>query len=174
MRALERFACRIDTINEWAGKISAWFIVPLTLIVTLDVILRYVFNRPTTWAWDINVQFLAVLVIMGGGYVLLKGGHIGVDVLVAGLSQRKRAMVDVALFPLLAFTFGVLLWKSAIEAWTSIKIGELFSGVFNPPIYPLRVVIAIGVALLLLQGAAVFTRNLLILMKKTGQAEHER
>ena len=174
MGALERFADRIDTINEWAGKISAWFIVPLTLIVTLDVTLRYVFNRPTIWAWDINVQFLAVLVIMGGGYVLLKGGHIGVDVLVAGLSQRKRAMVDVALFPLLAFALGALLWETIGEAWSSIKIQELYSGVFNPPVYPLRVVIVVGVLLLLLQGISQLVKNILILTQKQGQMANER
>lgn len=45
----------IDAINECTGKGVGFLIIPITLIITLEVILRYVFNRPTIWAWDVNL-----------------------------------------------------------------------------------------------------------------------
>lgn len=154
------FCRRIDSCNEWTGKIVCWLIIPLTFIVVYDVILRYVFNRPTVWAWDINIQLLGALVILGGGYVLLHNGHIGVDVLVVRLSPRKRAMVDLVTSLFFFFGVGVLLWKASLDAWSSLQIRELYTSFFQPPIYPLKIVVVIGVLLLLLQGIAKFMRDL--------------
>jgi len=154
--------CRfIDSLNERVGKISGWLIIPLTTLVTYDVILRYVFNRPTVWAWDINVQLLGTLVVLGGGYALLHDAHIGVDALVIHLSARRRAIVDLITSAFFFFGIGVLLWKAALDAWFSLEIRELYSSVFLPPIYPFKILMVIGILLLLLQGVAKFIRDLI-------------
>jgi TRAP-type mannitol/chloroaromatic compound transport system permease small subunit len=154
--------CRfIDSLNERVGKISGWLIFPLTILVTYDVTLRYVFNRPTVWAWDINIQLLGALVVLGGGYTLLHDGHIGVDALVIHLSPRWRALVDLITSAFFFFGIGVLLWKSASDAWSSLQIREVYSSVFAPPIYPFKVLMVVGILLLLLQGVAKFIRDLI-------------
>lgn len=154
--------CRfIDSLNERVGKISGWLIIPLTTLVTYDVILRYVFNRPTVWAWDINVQLLGALVVLGGGYALLHDAHIGVDALVIHLSPRRRAIVDLITSGFFFFGIGVLMWKAVGDAWFSLQIRELYSSVFLPPIYPFKILMVIGILLLLLQGVAKFIRDLI-------------
>jgi TRAP-type mannitol/chloroaromatic compound transport system permease small subunit len=152
--------CRfIDSLNEWVGKYSGWLIIPLTALVTYDVILRYVFNRPTIWAWDINIQLLGAMVILGGGYGLLHDQHIGVDVLVARLSPRRRAVIDLITSAFFFFGIGVLLWKAASDAWFSLEIREVLSSVFSPPIYPFKILMVVGILLLFLQGLAKFIRD---------------
>ena len=111
--AVKSFCGFIDLLNEWAGKIFGWLIVPMIILVVYDVILRYIFNNPTIWSWDINVQLLGALVVFSGGYVLLHGAHVGVDALVIHLSSRGRAIVDLITSMFFFFSFGVLLWTAA-------------------------------------------------------------
>jgi TRAP-type mannitol/chloroaromatic compound transport system permease small subunit len=154
------FCRRIDSLNEWVGKISGWLIIPLILLVVYDVTLRYVFNRPTVWAWDINIQLLGALVVLGGGYALRNGAHIGVDVLVNQLSPRKRAIVDLITSVFFFFGVGVLMWKAIGDAWFSVQIRELYTSVFAPPIYPFKILMVGGILLLLLQGVVKFIQDL--------------
>ncbi len=162
--------CRgIDVINERVAKITCWLILPLTFLVAVEVMLRYVFNRPTIWIWDVNVQINGVLIILGGGYALLQGAHIGVDVLVERLSLKKKAIVHILTYPLFIFSVGVLLWETSSAAWTSVSAQEKYNSFFMPPIYPFKVVMAIGVLLLFLQGVAKFIRELLVLISPKAQ-----
>jgi len=160
---METFCRRIDSLNEWVGKTFGWLIFPLILIVVFDVTLRYVFNRPTVWAWDVNIQLLGSLVVFGGGYALRNGAHIGVDALVVRLSPRRRALIDVITSGFFFFGVGVLLWKAFGDALFSVQIRELYTSVFAPPIYPFKILMVIGILLLLLQGLVKFLRDLAML-----------
>jgi len=166
---VQRFCGAIDALNEWAGRIVAWLFLPLVLIATAEVVARYVFDRPTPWAWDVNVQIMAVLVVLGGGWGLLKGWHVRVDVLWGRLSPRKKVMVDLIIFPFFLFAVGILLWQSASAALLSVQVGELYSSYFAPPIYPLKIIVVLGFSLLLLQGIVKFIRDLLLLTKGEGR-----
>jgi TRAP-type mannitol/chloroaromatic compound transport system permease small subunit len=162
--------CRaIDTLNEWVAKATAWLFIPLAGIVAIDVALRFGFNRPLIWSWDINSQILCVLVILSGGWTLLKEGHVRVDVLWNRLSSRKKAVLDLITFLLFFFAIGILLWQSASAALVSVQTGERYSSYFAPPIYPLKIIIVLGIFLLLLQGIVKFIRDLSLLVKGGGR-----
>lgn len=160
MRVIKGLLRIIDSVNEWAGKVTSVVIFPLVLLVTLDVILRYVFNRPTVWAWDVNIQLAGILIVMGGGFALLHGGHIAVDVLVTRLTPRGRAVIDLVTFPIFLCAIGALLWKAIPAARESLVIKEAYTSFFAPPLYPFKIVVAVGLILLILQGIAKFIRDL--------------
>lgn len=159
-------------VNEWAGRIVSWLLLPLTLIIVMEVILRYGFGRPTIWAWDTNVMLLAGLIMLGGGYALLHDSHVAVDILVQRLSARKRAILDLITFFFFFVAVGGLLVEATVVAWSSVQTREMHYSFWAPPIYPLRVVMAIGVFLLLIEGIAKFITKLLAVMgdKKGGHS----
>jgi TRAP-type mannitol/chloroaromatic compound transport system permease small subunit len=157
-------------MNERVGRVVAWLALPLTLLVGYDVSMRYAFGQPTIWAWDIIVQIAGAMVILAGGYTLAHGGHIGVDILVVGLSLRKRAIVDAAIDPVFLVTIGAVVWVTALDAWESMLSGERLSSVFAPPIYPFRMLLAIGAFLLLLQGLVKLIQDLSVAFSGEGPA----
>ena len=163
---LKRFCQVVDALNEWSGRIAACLIIPMLLIVTYDVIMRYLFNRPTVWAWDINVQLLGVSVALGGGYTLLHNGHIGVDVLVEGLGRRKKAIIDLITSIFFFIGIGVLVREAGRVAWASVRTKEVDFTYFAPPVYPLKVIIAIGFLLLFVQGISKFVKDIATVMSK--------
>ena len=100
----------IDAGSEWLGKIFSWCLLLIALIISTEVIMRYVFNRPTTISWDINVMLQGAVVAAGGAYVVLHGGHISVDILVSHIGVRKRAFLDVLINLMAIPAFSLLLW----------------------------------------------------------------
>jgi TRAP-type mannitol/chloroaromatic compound transport system permease small subunit len=150
----------IDHLNEWVGYVTSFLILPMTLITTFEVILRYVFNRPTEWAWDVNMMLLGAFTVLTGGYVLLKEGHVTMDVFVAKLSIRTRAVIALITSVLLFFSVGLLIWQSGVAAEESFMMREQLNSIWSPPIYPLKILWPLGALLLILQGVATFVRDL--------------
>ena len=156
---MKNFANIIDNANEWTGKICSFAIIPLTFIVALDVTLRYIFNSPLPWGLDVAIQLMGFIVFMGLGYTLLHKGHICVDVFSSKLSAKGQAILDLITFPFFLLSIGCLLWVAVPVAITSTATKEVFPSYVMPPIYPFRIVIALGLFLLALQGIAKFIRD---------------
>ena len=140
----------VDSINARMGYVS--YALPLmTLIMTYEVIARFVFNAPTIWAWDINEQLLAFIAVTTGGYVLFHKGHTRMDMFSSRWSVRRHAYVHTFTY-LLGITFlCALLVKSFDLAVESIAGREYSLGLLGAPLYPLRVVIVLGIILFLAQ-----------------------
>ena len=155
----ESFCRFVDNINEWTGRIVSWLFIPLTLIVVTDVFTRYVLDKP--WYYlTINVQLMGTLIVLGAGYCYLHDGHVAVDILVTRLSARKRAILNMILFPLFLGGLGPLLWQLIAGATKAVRVLELYRSILTMPIYPYKVLVAVGVFLMLLQGVSFFIRNL--------------
>ena len=168
MSKLRLFLNTVDHVNEWVGKMVGWLIIPMVLIATYEVILRYVFNRPTIWVWEINQWLMGGITILTGGYILLKGGHVIVDVFVVKLSPRKRAMIDLVTSVLFFLSIGLLLWGGTSQAWESLMSREESGTIFRGPIYIVKMTWPLGIFLLLLQGVAKFIRDLMIVVQHQG------
>ena len=55
METLERIAAVIDRISIWSGKIVAWLIFPMFLVLFYEVLVRK-FWYPTIWANDLEPE----------------------------------------------------------------------------------------------------------------------
>ena len=163
MKRIERTLHIIDVVNEWVGRIFGFLILPITATVVIEVVLRYVFQRPTIWAWEVNVKLMAVMALLAGGYAFVHGRHVKVDLLTSRLSGRARAAIDVITGMFFFFAYGVLIYQSAVGAWESVLIRETESSLLSSPVYPIKCLIPIGASLLVLQGLAKFLRDLDVL-----------
>ena len=162
MKWPEAFCHRVDSINEWVGRYTSFLLAPLVFIVLVDVFMRYIFARPIMWAWDINIQLLGALSILGAGYAHISNGHVNVDVITSMLSARARAIIDLITSVFFFGGIGVMLWQTVVAAWTSVLSREAYTSISLTPIYPFKVLMIVGVFLLLLQGIAKFIRDLTV------------
>ena len=169
MKRLRLLAQWIDTLNKRVGESISYLFLPLLVITGLEVTLRYVFNRPTIWAWDVNIHLFAVIVTVGGGYVLLSGRFVVVDILVTHLSAKGRARLNLITSILIFFVIAILVWLGGKEAWYSWITRERFTSLWEPILYPVRFLVFIGFILLFFQVVSRFIHNLLI---ATGREEN--
>jgi TRAP-type mannitol/chloroaromatic compound transport system permease small subunit len=169
---MDAFLRWIDAVNERVGITVKWLILILTAVMVYDVVMRYVFNAPTVWGFDISYMLGGTFFILGMGYTLLKDKHVRVDVISAKFSPRTKAFVELAGHVLLFFpAFGLLFWQLVpyvARSWMDQE--KSLESFWRPPIYPFKTALLVGVALLLLQGVASFVRNLRILAG-TGEAQ---
>jgi len=161
MRVLGKVFHIIDMISEWSGKLVSLLILPLIAFIMYDVLMRYVFNRPTDWAHELSYLMFGTIWIIGGAYALVKGSHVKMEVIYNRLPLRRRAIIDLITAPLFFVFIGILLWKGWDLAWSSVLRLEHSNSFWSPPIYPVKMMIPLGAFLLLLQGVVRFIRDVI-------------
>jgi len=164
----------VEAINNWIGKIVSLLPIPLVIIMIYEVIARYVFGSPTSWAFDVGVLIFAIYVAMIGAYALLYGSHINVDIFYSRWSPRMRAIMDIITFFFILIFCIAILWKGYELMIFSLKTMETFStSIVGVPLYPIKIALVVGTLLVLLQSLVKFARDLVTTI--TGiQSENTR
>ncbi len=162
---IERWIRAIDLLSKTVGHAFAWCVMILTFGIVYEVFVRYALSDPTSWAFDISYLMYGALFFMAGAYTLSRGGHVRADMFYRLWSHRTQAVVELVLY-LLFFFPGILAlfvagWGYGTE---SLRINEV--SVNSPagiPIWPLKMMIPVGGALMVLQGVAEVLRCVLCL-----------
>jgi TRAP-type mannitol/chloroaromatic compound transport system permease small subunit len=163
---MEKIFHLIETFIEWTGRICSWTVAVLTGLVVFEVIMRYVFNRPTIWSFELCIMLYAFLFMIVAAYTLLYRAHVSVDFVWERLSPRGRAILDVISYAIFFFPFLIILfiegYKFAADSWA---MRERSWSVWGPPMYPYKTVIPVSAFLLILEGLCIFIRRLYVAIK---------
>jgi TRAP-type mannitol/chloroaromatic compound transport system permease small subunit len=159
---VDRVVRSIDAVSAAAGWLAGWFIVPMTVAVSYEVIARYAFNAPSKWSYEAGYMLYGAQFMLAAAYTLRQGGHIRTDVLYERWSPKRRATVDAVCYVFFFFP-GMLciLYAGAVEAAHAWEIGErtgLRLITVSMPMYVLKAIIPLSAALLLLQGVSELIR----------------
>lgn len=160
---MTRFLHFIDSLSTWVGKAFAWLILVLTLGISYEVFVRYVLRAPTTWAFDFSYINYGALFLMAGAYTLARNGHVRADVLYRFWSPRRQASMDLVLY-VLFFLPAVLAFMYSGWNFAAMSVRFREVSIFSPagvPVFPLKALIPVTGALLLIQGVAEIIRCVL-------------
>ena len=69
---VRKFVNFIDALNLFVGRSARWLVLILTGCFTYEVIMRYGFNNPTVWIFDVSYMLGGSFFVLGMGYTLLK------------------------------------------------------------------------------------------------------
>jgi TRAP-type mannitol/chloroaromatic compound transport system permease small subunit len=162
---MNRLIYAIDQLSKTVGHAFAWCIVILTLGTCFEVMMRYLFNDPTSWAFDLSYMMYGAVFYMAGAYTLSRGGHVRADMFYRKWPERTQATVELVLY--LTFFFpGILALVVAGSDYgiESMRIREV--SVNSPagmPIWPLKMMICVGALLIAIQGFAEVLRCIVCL-----------
>lgn len=168
MAAIVRTFLRlVDGFNSRVGKLFSFLILGLVFTVALEVFARYLFNSPFGWSYKMTSFLWGGTYLIGGAWVLKEGRHVAVDILSARLSPRGQAILSAVCYCALFLPFMiVLLWKgvdNAIWSWTMME--KEYETEWMAPLYPIKTLIPVAFAMLLLQGIASVLRSVTFLVK---------
>src|SRR5262245_26161152 len=155
-----RFIGFADGVSTFVGKMFAWLICGLMLVVSIEVFKRYVLNSPTAWIFDLDAMLYGTLFMMCGAYTLAQNAHVRGDFLYAGMKPRTQAWLDLALY-LLFFIPGILAliyagYYYAAESWRIAEHSNVTAD--GPPVYHFKTIIPVAGTLVMLQGIAEILR----------------
>jgi len=159
-RVLANYVRYIDAMNRKVGVGVGYIIFVIIGILLAEAIRRYAFNSPTVWSIEISQFLFGAYFIIGGGYALLSGGMVRMDILYSRWSPRKRAIIDAAMFVFFVIYIGATLWATTDHAITSTIMGQHSGSPWRPPLYPIKITVGIGILLLFLQGIACLIRDI--------------
>ncbi len=134
----------------------AWLILPMVLSLVWEVTARYLFNAPTTWAYDMTFMLYGTFFMLGSAWTLQRGGHIRTDIYYANWTRRTRAWVDLACYLVFFFpAIAIFAWLGWEYFWKSYEQNErIVTSPWLPIVWPFKFVIPASAVLLLVQGVS--------------------
>lgn len=134
---------------RWVNNIGIGCFMVMVIFTFIDVILRYIFNRPIHGGFEITELIMVIAIFFAVAYTQVQKLHVSMDFVAIKLSPRLRALLKIVT---LFFSIGVLVlitWKSydvALHYWDT----HLTTRVLRVPVSPFVLVVTFGCALLAL------------------------
>ena len=144
----------LKKIISKTGKISSWFSLALVLLISTDVLLRYVFNFSTAALYEMEWHLFAVIFLLASPYTLQKNKHVRVDVFYNNFSKRKKNIIDLIgnIIFLIPFSF-IIFYTSLPFVEDSYSILESSPDPGGLPYrFIIKSIIPIAFFLLMIQG----------------------
>ncbi len=133
------------------GSLSGMSTMLLVLIIVPDVLGRKFFNAPIPGASEMGVLLLVCKIFLGLPGAQASGSNFSVSVIHGVMSPMQRRVADSLTTLIAAVVFGLMARMSVISAIRSTQRGEISYGVIAFPIWPGRIVLAVGLILLTIQ-----------------------
>ncbi|AZY94794.1 MULTISPECIES: TRAP transporter small permease subunit [Paracoccus] len=151
---------RLGRVIDRLAIIPALGLVVAMLILIQEVVLRYVFGRPTNWAHETTVFLCAISFVYGGLLCTARDRHIRVVLVYDLLPPAARRVADILISAICGLSSGAFAWA----AWQMVKRSawrpdgsfhlETSGSAWNPA-YPgvLKVLLMVALAIMALQFA---------------------
>lgn len=176
----------IDEISRWVGLAAVWLVMLSALVSAFNAIFRYsvgamialernfgggVFGG-MVWIYThySNVLSESVwymfggMVMLGGAWTLKMNEHVRVDLVYGAVSERTRTWIDLlgGLFFLMPLCILLIYftWPWFVQAWVQNVTSNAAGGL---PRWPVRLMLPLGFAVLMLQGIAEIIKCILAL-----------
>jgi TRAP-type mannitol/chloroaromatic compound transport system permease small subunit len=153
LEALLSFSRLTDALSERTGKAVSWLVLIAVLVSTCNALVRYTFNYSSNAFLEIQWYLFAAIFLLGASWTLKRNEHIRIDVVVGRFSPRVHAWIDIlgGLFFLLPLCI-IVLYNGVPFFLEALKSGEVSSNAGGLIVWPAKLLIPIGFALLLMQG----------------------
>jgi TRAP-type mannitol/chloroaromatic compound transport system permease small subunit len=150
----------IDRLSGRVGSAVAWLVLVMVLLGAFNAVARYSgrwigFNLSSNAYLELQWYLFSLVFLLGAADTLRRNAHVRVDVMYGRLGERGRDWIDLAgsalfLIPFCCFVIWVS-WPSIRNSWAVLEVSADPGGL---PRYPIKSVILVAFALLLLQGVA--------------------
>ncbi len=151
MSAFARLYRAYGRLLRGFGVISAIATFVMMLLVVINVIGRYLFNKPLTGTLEFTESLLVLIIFLSVALTQYDGGHIRVTLLTRRLPRAWAR----------GFSIGAMLAGAAFFTWCgyaawiyaaqSYSFGEQEWGEVVFPLWPMKFVVFFGIALLAIQ-----------------------
>jgi len=166
---------RIDQINEKIAEAVSWALLAAVLICAGNALIRYSFNQSSNAWLEIQWYLFAAIFMLASAYTLKRDEHVRIDVITGHFSKRTQAWID--LFGYLVFLLPVcllVLYFGIPFARISIVSAEMSSNAGGLIVWPAKLLVPLGFALLVLQGISEIIKRIAFLAGRIDDSHFGR
>lgn len=147
-----------DRLSVFIGRLTGWLFFFIGVALTYDVVGRFVFHSPTSWAADVSTIMQIWVVYAGMAYILKERNLIRITAFVRLASPFWRKVAEAFSLLVIGFFAAIMLWESIDIVVESIEQGRRAATMIETPTWVPEIAIPIGFGLLLLQVLADLVR----------------
>jgi TRAP-type mannitol/chloroaromatic compound transport system permease small subunit len=165
----------IDSVNDKVAALASWAILLAVFICTVNALVRYFFNYSSNAWLEIQWYLFSAVFLLASAHTLRRDEHVRIDVIVGRFSKRTQVWID--LFGFILFLLPVcllILWHGVPYAMDTIRSGEISGNAGGLIVWPARILIPIGFALLILQGLSEIIKRIAFLAGRIDGHEFAR
>ena len=164
MNAMLALSRAIDAITERVGRVVYWLVLIVVLISAANATIRKAFNYSSNSYLEIQWYLFSAIFLLGAGYTLMRNEHVRIDIISGRLSARTQNWIDVFgivffLLPM-AIVIGWLSWPLLLDSYVRHEVSTNAGGLI---IWPARLLVPVGFALLILQAISELIKRIAFL-----------
>jgi TRAP-type mannitol/chloroaromatic compound transport system permease small subunit len=159
-RAVKIYVRYVDALNRLIGRFVMYLIFVMMAVLLLSSASRTFFDMSFIWTVEMAQFLLAGYYLLGGGYSMQLDSHVRMDLVYSRWSPKRRALADAITAVVLIFYLVFLLVGGISSTQYAIAYGQKNYSSWAPPLAPIKIIMTIGIALMLLQVIAVFFKDL--------------
>ncbi len=161
MQGLLALSRAIDGLTAKFGWIADWMVLLSCLVSAGNALMRYAISYSSNAFLEIQWYMFGVMVLLGASHTLRMNEHVRVDIIYGIVSDRTRLWIDtlgliIFLIPIAAF----LVWLSWPVFMESYRLQEMSQNAGGLIVWPIKLVLPLGFALLFLQGISELIKRL--------------
>ncbi|MBA7671084.1 hypothetical protein ES703_79235 [subsurface metagenome] len=175
---LRKWLLKVIQGLDWLDRGIAWtwwIYLGVFLLVTFEVVMRYVFYSSHDWAEEIIVFTCVGVSLLGSGRATLLGRHISLELVYARLKGRRRRVADITNGLIVMGVSGVM--SVFVFQWGMFldRMGMFHTSSLETPLSLVAYALFAGMALNAIYGFGIFLRAALAIPSgKEADEELER
>lgn len=181
IRLLRGYVALVDPFNRVIGRIVMYGIFVMMGILLWSSVSK-TFFLPSLWTLEMAQFAMVAYYILGGPYAIQMGSNVRMDLIYGEMTDRRKAMIDAVTVLFLLTYLGFLLYGGI--ASTAYSLGYFgsepfgfFAGLvtgeeelgflersptaWRPYLWPIKVIMVIGILLMLLQVLSELAKDIL-------------
>lgn len=181
MSYLRTFIAIIDRLNQQIGRIIMFGIFAMMAVLLWSIISKAL-GQPSLWTLEMAQFAMITYFFLGGAYAIQMGSHVRMDLFYERWSVKRKALVDAITVLCLLTYLGVLLWgglsstayslgyfgSEPISFFAGLITGHESTGtlersrtIWRPYLWPIKVIMCVGIVLMLLQALSELFKDIL-------------
>ncbi|MFC4349645.1 TRAP transporter small permease subunit [Kordiimonas lipolytica] len=173
MERLLSFSAKLERVSSAIGRLSAWAIIALILVIMSDVVLRRWFVIGSTKLQELEWHLHGFLFLMSLGWAYTRNAHVRIELVSERLQARTRAWIE--LFGCLLFLLpyvGAVLWFGydyVSYSWAYNEASASPTGL--PDRWIIKSAIVVGFGVLGIAALARLAQAIVFLFGRADQSE---
>ncbi len=151
----------VDAFNYRIGRFAMYGIFLMMGILLWSSISKTFFN-PSLWTLEMAQFCMVGYYMLGGPYSIQMGSNVRMDLLYGEWDNHRKAQVDAITIIFLIIYLIFMIWGGWESFMYSLSYGgERSSSIWRPYIWPIKLIMLLGLSLMLLQSISEFFKDIL-------------
>lgn len=158
-KPIRLFVKYVDALNYYVGRFAMYLFFVLGACLLYSTFSRVIFGAPVNWVLEMSQFLLSAYYLLGGAYAMQQGAHVRMDLFFDRLPQRRKMITDMITILFIIFYLGVMVAGGISSTGYALTYGQKNYTAWAPLLWPIKLIMTVGIFLLLLQCVSNFLKD---------------